>query len=461
MAKIIGVRFRNNGKVYYFDPGRYIIKEGAGVIVETSQGVEYADVVIGTREVSDAEIVAPLKGIMRVATPKDAEQAQQNRQKEQEALTLAEEKIKAHNLDMKLVRVEYTFDGAKIVFYFTSEGRVDFRELVKDLASAFRTRIELRQIGARDEAKMLGGLGPCGLPCCCNQFLSDFQPVSIKMAKEQGLSLNPTKISGLCGRLMCCLKYEQSHYEETRKLLPKIGTDVRCRDGVGKVCELNMLRERVKVKLSLPGDAIDIREYYYKELTPLQPEQKSGAAQEYSPEAPADAFDAPSSRDESAPGASSSEKPAEGKAAAETAGKSRPPQVRRPEKQPGAANGQGGENPHGERNNAGKQRGRHRGRRPDRGEGAPGQNPPASEPRNTGKTPAASEPRNTGKTPAAAEPRNTGNPPAAAEPRNTGKPSAAAEPRNTGKTPAAPEPRNGGAGNTPPAAHNHTEQNSK
>lgn len=280
MAKIIGVRFRGNGKVYYFDPGRYVIKEGSGVIVETSQGVEFADVVIGTRDVTDAEIVAPLKEILRIATPKDIEQAEQNRRREKEAAALAEEKIRKHGLDMKLVRVEYGFDGSKIVFYFTSEGRVDFRELVKDLAAAFKTRIELRQIGARDEAKMLGGLGPCGLPCCCNQFLSEFQPVSIKMAKEQGLSLNPSKISGLCGRLMCCLKYEQNHYELTRKLLPKIGTEVRCRDGVGRVCELNMLRERVKVKLTLPGDAVDIREYYYKELTPVAPGSAADAEAE-------------------------------------------------------------------------------------------------------------------------------------------------------------------------------------
>lgn len=280
MAKIIGVRFRGNGKVYYFDPGRYVIKEGSGVIVETSQGVEFAEVVIGTRDVTDAEIVAPLKEILRIATPKDIEQAEQNRRREKEAAALAEEKIRKHGLDMKLVRVEYGFDGSKIVFYFTSEGRVDFRELVKDLAAAFKTRIELRQIGARDEAKMLGGLGPCGLPCCCNQFLSEFQPVSIKMAKEQGLSLNPSKISGLCGRLMCCLKYEQNHYELTRKLLPKIGTEVRCRDGVGRVCELNMLRERVKVKLTLPGDAVDIREYYYKELTPVAPGSAADAEAE-------------------------------------------------------------------------------------------------------------------------------------------------------------------------------------
>ncbi len=270
MAKIIGVRFRNSGKVYYFNPGRYIIKAGSGVIVETVQGVEFGEVTIGTKEVSDQEIVAPLKEIIRVASPKDYEQLEENKLKEAKAFETASHKIAEHELDMKLVRVEYTFDGAKIVFYFTSDGRVDFRNLVKDLAQTFKTRIELRQIGARDEAKLLGGLGPCGLPCCCNAFLSDFQPVSIKMAKEQGLSLNPTKISGLCGRLMCCLKYEQSYYEKARKALPRINAEVKTPDGSGKVCELNLLRERVKVKLQLPGDTVDIREYEAKDVKVLK-----------------------------------------------------------------------------------------------------------------------------------------------------------------------------------------------
>ena len=271
MAKIIGVRFRGNGKVYYFDPGRYVIKEGSGVIVETSQGVEFAEVVIGTRDVTDAEIVAPLKEILRIATPKDIEQAEQNRRREKEAAALAEEKIRKHGLDMKLVRVEYGFDGSKIVFYFTSEGRVDFRELVKDLAAAFKTRIELRQIGARDEAKMLGGLGPCGLPCCCNQFLSEFQPVSIKMAKEQGLSLNPSKISGLCGRLMCCLKYEEDVYEELNKKMPSVGDIISTVDGTGEILSTNVLMQVVKAAVrKKENDPPTIDFYSVEEITVIK-----------------------------------------------------------------------------------------------------------------------------------------------------------------------------------------------
>ena len=266
MAKIIGVRFRNAGKIYYFDPGRYIIKENSAVIVETVQGIEYADVVIGTREVADSEIVAPLKGIVRVATQADIRQAKQQREKEALAFAAAESKIAAHKLEMKLVRVEYAFDGSKIVFFFTSEGRVDFRELVKDLAQAFKTRIELRQIGARDETKLLGGLGMCGQHCCCNRFLNDFTPVSIKMAKEQGLSLNPTKISGLCGRLMCCLQYEQSTYESIRRLLPKVGANVRTPDGLGKVCEQCVLKESVKVRMLNTEEENDIRTYSYQDV---------------------------------------------------------------------------------------------------------------------------------------------------------------------------------------------------
>lgn len=277
MAKIIGVRFRQSGKVYYFDSGRYIIKAGMGVIVETVQGVEFGEVTIGTREISDEEIVAPLKEIIRVASPADYEQLKSNKQKELQAFETASRKIAEHKLDMKLVRVEYTFDIGKIIFYFTSDGRVDFRELVKDLAQTFRTRIELRQIGARDEAKLLGGLGPCGLPCCCSAFMAEFQPVSIKMAKEQGLSLNPCKISGLCGRLMCCLKYEQSYYEKARRILPRINAEVKTPDGEGRVCELNLLRERVKVRLQLPGDTVDIREYDNKDIKIIKNAAPAGA----------------------------------------------------------------------------------------------------------------------------------------------------------------------------------------
>lgn len=261
MAKIIGLQFRNASKIYYFNSGRYVIKPGTAVIVETVQGVELGVVAIGTKEIPDEQIPQPLKEIIRIATPQDLEQDKTNRQKEKETFAEAEKKIQQHGLDMKLVRVEYTFDRAKITFYFTSDGRVDFRELVKDLAATYKTRIELRQIGARDEAKLLGGLGPCGQPCCCNTFLHDFQPVSIKMAKEQGLALNPTKISGLCGRLMCCLKYEQHHYEQTRKIMPRINATVQTPDGQGTVFELNMLRETVKVKL-VKGDNVDVREYH-------------------------------------------------------------------------------------------------------------------------------------------------------------------------------------------------------
>lgn len=275
MAKIIGVRFRNTGKIYYFSPMEQEIDAGAAVIVETAQGVELGDVLIGTKEVPDSEIVAPLKNIIRVATPEDMEKLKSNQEKEKRAYKIAEEKIQAKGLDMKLVRVEYTFDCGKIVFYFTSDERVDFRELVKDMATTFRTRIELRQIGVRDEVKMLGGLGPCGLPCCCNAFLGGFQPVSIKMAKEQGLSLNPTKISGLCGRLMCCLKYEQSHYEQTRRHMPAVNAEVTTADGEGRVFSINPLKELVKVKIQLPGDQIDLREYPLDKIKVLrQPRQR-------------------------------------------------------------------------------------------------------------------------------------------------------------------------------------------
>lgn len=255
MAEIIGVRFKNVGKVYYFDPAGNRLEKGDLVVVETARGVECGEVVIPNKEVADETIVKPLKPVLRPASPEDVKRSKENAQREQRAFEICQEKIASHRLDMKLVDVEYTFDNSKILFYFTADGRVDFRGLVKDLASVFRTRIELRQIGVRDEAKMLGGLGICGRPFCCTQFLSDFQPVSIKMAKEQGLSLNPAKISGSCGRLMCCLKYEQDAYESLLRITPKQGALVTTKEGKGVVLEANLLTGAVKVRLDKSPDS--------------------------------------------------------------------------------------------------------------------------------------------------------------------------------------------------------------
>ena len=266
MKTVIGVKFKDGGKMYYFDPGEFDVKEGDGVIVETARGTEFGDVVAPPQELEDDKIIAPLKSVLRVATPHDREQRDKNRARESEAYAICMEKIQAHQLDMKLVDVEYTFNGSKVVFYFTADGRVDFRELVKDLASVFKTRIELRQIGVRDEAKMLGGLGSCGRPVCCKAFLSDFTPVSIKMAKEQNLSLSPTKISGICGRLMCCLKYEQDTYESMRKQMPRTGREVLTPDGSGTVLENNVITERTRVKVALNDGTFDVREYPFREL---------------------------------------------------------------------------------------------------------------------------------------------------------------------------------------------------
>lgn len=254
MAEVIGVRFKEVGKIYYFDPAGVTVRPGELVIVETSRGIECGTVVIENREVDDADVVKPLKKLLRTATPADLKKIEENHCKEKKAFKICLEKIAANKLDMKLVDVEYTFDNNKILFYFTADGRVDFRELVKDLASVFRTRIELRQIGVRDEAKMLGGLGICGRPFCCSTFLGEFQPVSIKMAKEQGLSLNPTKISGTCGRLMCCLKFEQEAYEELLKSTPKVGAQVMTADGRGRVAENNLLTGMLKVHLDNSPD---------------------------------------------------------------------------------------------------------------------------------------------------------------------------------------------------------------
>jgi cell fate regulator YaaT (PSP1 superfamily) len=258
---VIGVRFKDVGKVYYFDPGDAQIQMGDGVIVETIRGIEFGEVVLSPREVTDEKIIKPLKTIIKKADEKDLEKLKANKQKEKEAFDVCQEKIQKHDMQMKLINVEYTFDGNKIIFYFTADGRVDFRELVKDLASIFKTRIELRQIGVRDEAKMLGGLGPCGRPCCCSQFLGDFQPVSIRMAKEQNLSLSPTKISGLCGRLMCCLNYENDHYKALRKLLPKVGSTIKTEDGDAQVVEANAITEMVTAKIILPDNSVEIKKY--------------------------------------------------------------------------------------------------------------------------------------------------------------------------------------------------------
>ena len=254
MIKVVGVRFKKAGKIYYFDPEDLDIKAGDNVIVETIRGIEYGNAVVGIKEVSQEEIVAPLKKVIRVATKEDAIKYEENKAKETEAFKICLEKIRNHDLGMKLIDVEYTFDNNKVIFYFTADGRVDFRELVKDLASVFKTRIELRQIGVRDEAKMISGLGPCGKELCCATFLGEFEPVSIKMAKEQNLSLNPAKISGICGRLMCCLKYEQNVYEEVRKYLPKVGALVETAEGNGEVVESSVLYENVKVKMDSPDN---------------------------------------------------------------------------------------------------------------------------------------------------------------------------------------------------------------
>ncbi len=273
MATVIGVRFKKPGKVYYFDPCGLDVKMDDPVVVETVRGVEMGECARAPYEVPDEDIVPPLRKVVRIATDEDITQVEQNRENERKAYDICQEKIAHHKLEMKLVDVEYAFDCSKIVFYFTANGRVDFRALVKDLAAVFKTRIELRQIGVRDEAKMLGGLGPCGRPICCGTFLGDFQPVSIKMAKEQNLSLNPTKISGLCGRLMCCLKYEQDNYEEARKRMPRVGKDVITPDGRGHVIDINVLRETVRVRFQ-DGDNVEVKEYSAADV------QRLGAAEQ-------------------------------------------------------------------------------------------------------------------------------------------------------------------------------------
>ncbi len=271
MVNVIGVRFENAGKLYFFSPGEFWPTPGDYVLVETSRGIEFGEVVTGINEIDDSTLQSPLKPVVRIASAEDLQHFKDNKAAEKEAYQVCQKKISEHKLDMKLVSVEYTFDNSKILFYFTANGRVDFRSLVKDLAGVFKTRIELRQIGVRDEAKMLGGLGVCGRPICCGTFLGDFQPVSIKMAKEQNLSLNPTKISGVCGRLMCCLKYEQDQYEQTRKKMPKVGKEVITPDGPGVVWDLNIIKETIRVRIQ-KGDSSELRDY------PMEDVQRPGQA---------------------------------------------------------------------------------------------------------------------------------------------------------------------------------------
>ena len=267
MINVIGVRFRPAGKVYFFDPAGMDIKTGDHVIVETARGIEFGHVVLGSRAVDESKVIQPLKPVIRMATAADEETERRNKEKEKDAFGICLEKIKKHNLQMKLIDAEYTFDNNKVLFYFTADGRIDFRELVKDLASVFKTRIELRQIGVRDETKIMGGIGICGRPLCCHTYLSEFIPVSIKMAKEQNLSLNPTKISGVCGRLMCCLKNEEETYEELNSKLPNIGDYVTTDDGLkGEVHSVSVLRQLVKVVVTVGKDEKEIREYPVESL---------------------------------------------------------------------------------------------------------------------------------------------------------------------------------------------------
>ena len=280
MVNVIGVRFRRAGKIYYFDPAGFDIKQGENVIVETARGVEYGKVVLGPRDIEDEEIIQPLKPVIRQTTTEDDEVERKNKEKEKDAFQICLEKIEKHGLEMKLIDCEYTFDNNKVLFYFTADGRIDFRELVKDLASVFKTRIELRQIGVRDETKIVGGVGICGRPLCCNTHLSEFAPVSIKMAKEQNLSLNPTKISGVCGRLMCCLKNEQAAYEDLNARLPDVGDFVTTIDKLkGEVQSVSVLKQLVKVVVTMENDEKEVRVYKVEDLNFKQKRRKDKSNQ--------------------------------------------------------------------------------------------------------------------------------------------------------------------------------------
>ena len=280
MKQVVGVRFKDTGKVYFFDPNGLEIQAGSHVIVETARGIECGIVAEANKSVEDDEVVAPLKPVKRIATQEDMKILESNKKKEKEAYNICLKKIEDHKLEMNLTEVEYTFDGSKIIFYFTADGRVDFRELVKDLASAFHSRIELRQIGVRDESKMIGGLGICGRPFCCSTFLNDFHSVSIKMAKEQGLSLSPGKISGTCGRLMCCLKYEQNSYDYLQKITPRKGAIVDCRNGRGTVVDVSLLTGKLKIKLNSNPDGAPVVAYRDEVVVVKDGRQQSISKQE-------------------------------------------------------------------------------------------------------------------------------------------------------------------------------------
>ena len=323
MAMVIRVRFKRAAKLYDFDPNGLELHNGMSVVTETARGVELGECMSGVMDVPDERLVLPLKPILRIATEQDLAMQKRNEQAEKEAFDIAIDRIAEHKLEMKLVDVEYAFDRSKIIFYFTANGRVDFRMLVKSLASIFKTRIELRQIGVRDEAKMLGGIGPCGRPICCRTFLSDFTPVSIKMAKEQNLSLNPTKISGLCDRLMCCLKYEQDHYEQTRKRMPRVGREIITPDGSGVINAINVLEETVRVRIAV-GDSFELREYKIDDCQrPGQDERKPR------PEEDATAEDAQQAAENAEGGAAETAEPNPLKKQEQ-----RPPRGERPERAP-------------------------------------------------------------------------------------------------------------------------------
>ena len=323
MAMVIRVRFKRAAKLYDFDPNGLELHNGMSVVTETARGVELGECMSGVMDVPDERLVLPLKPILRIATEQDLAMQKRNEQAEKEAFDIAIDRIAEHKLEMKLVDVEYAFDRSKIIFYFTANGRVDFRMLVKSLASIFKTRIELRQIGVRDEAKMLGGIGPCGRPICCRTFLSDFTPVSIKMAKEQNLSLNPTKISGLCDRLMCCLKYEQDHYEQTRKRMPRVGREIITPDGLGVINAINVLEETVRVRIAV-GDSFELREYKIDDCQrPGQDERKPRSEED------ATAEDAQQAAENAEGGAAETAEPNQPKKQEQ-----RPPRGERPERAP-------------------------------------------------------------------------------------------------------------------------------